>query len=182
MYDLPPPLLTIPVLKTQNEQDHCGRASARDTARRQRALDEVILRGQENPEAAEDRHLAREAEQIRRSFAPVPSLPDSQNLPSENLERERASRSRHTSPHAPPSSPNRSQHMHRPRSHGHATVHRYHYLDSPPKSSRPPSDIIRERGREVIERERARAADNYRLSAIADDTRSNGNRSVARLQ
>lgn len=43
------------------------------------------------------------------------------------------------------------------------TIHQTHYPDNPPvvdsdKSSGRPSDLIRERGREIIERERIRAA------------------------
>ena len=93
--------------------------------------------------------------------------------------------SRHTSPPAPPRLPrpapattgtrfasasplptsSRSSLRRSGTTHGRATIHHYHYPDSPPvvtsssnNSSRRPSDSIRERGREVIERERVRAA------------------------
>lgn len=67
------------------------------------------------------------------------------------------------------SSPNRP---HRHHNYGYFTVHQYHYPDLPPKSSRRPSDSIRERGREVIERERARAAAEDQQFAVADDAKS----------
>ncbi|KAM0710559.1 hypothetical protein Q7P35_002230 [Cladosporium inversicolor] len=95
--------------------------------------------------------------------------------------------SRHTSPPAPPSYPRPTQtrtrfaslspfsavSTHRHRNYGHATVHQYHYSDSPAvpaSSSRRPSDSIRDRGREVIERERAKAANEDSLQNRASAT------------
>lgn len=65
MYGLPPPLPTKPASRNQNEQDHRGRESVRETARRQRALDEAILRRREDLETAEIKQLDREAELAR---------------------------------------------------------------------------------------------------------------------
>ena len=53
------------------------------------------------------------------------------------------------------SSPLSAHTTHRHRDYGHVTVHQYQYPDVP---ARRPSDSVRERGHEVIERERARAA------------------------
>ena len=163
----------------RNDQEHAAREAARESARRQRALDEAILRRQEDLEAAEDRSLDREAERARyrRSFDPLHRLPDTLHPPRSTTDSEHSSWSRHTSPPAPPSHPRPAQtrtrfasssplsagSTHRHRNYGHATVHQYHYPDSPAVSvpasgSRRPSDSIRERGREVIERERAKAA------------------------
>jgi len=168
VHDVNTPRNISPPLR--NDQEHAAREAARETARRQRALDEAILRRQEDLEAAENRSLDREAERARyrRSFQPPGSTTDSDH----------SSWSRHTSPPAPPSHPRPAQtrtrfasssplsagSTHRHRSYGHATVHQYHYPDTPAapavpaSSSRRPSDSIRDRGREVIERERAKAA------------------------
>lgn len=179
----------------QNDRDEPGRESARETARRQRALDEAILRRQEDLEAAENRALDREAERARwqRSSSRLHRLLKSQDLPSDPLDSEHNPYSRYTSPSVPPSSshpihartrfassdPLSSQTTHRHRNYGHATVHQYHYPDpAPSNGNRPsidrrPSDSIRDRGREVIERERAKVAAERRQSDNADNTRSN---------
>jgi hypothetical protein len=174
----------------RTDQEYAARESARETARRQRALDEAIRRRQEDLEVAENASLDREAEraQYRRSFDPLHRLPDTLHPPRSTVDSEHSSWSRHTSPPAPPSHPRPtptrtrfasssplSAHTIRShRSYGHATVHQYHYPDSPAaSSSRRPSDSIRERGREVIERERAKAATEdsayNRASAAADE-------------
>lgn len=176
----------------RNDQEYVARESARETARRQRALDEAILRRQEELEAAENRSLDREAEraQYRRSFDPLHRLPDTLHPPRSTTDSEHSSWSRHTSPPTPPSHPRPAQtrtrfasssplsagSTHRHRSYGTATVHQYHYPDSPAapvpaSSSRRPSDSIRDRGREVIERERAKAAaeDLNRASVAAEE-------------
>ena len=189
LYNLPPSLSTIPASRNQNDRDDPGREYARKVARRQEALDEAILRRQEELDAAANKQVEHEAERgrHRRSFDPPHGLPDSLHPPRVYLESEHTPRSRHTSPPAPPSSdrpmqtrirfvsssPSRSQHRRRPRHYGNATVHQYDRPDSPPRFSRQPSDSIRERGREVIERERARAAAEDRRSDNADNTRSN---------
>lgn len=172
----------------RNDQEHAAREAARESARRQRALDEAILRRQEDLEAAEDRSLDREAERARyrRSFDPLHRLPDTLHPPRSTTDSEHSSWSRHTSPPAPPSHPRPAQtrtrfasssplsagSTHRHPNYGHATVHQYHYPDSPAVSvsasgSRRPSDSIRERGREVIERERAKAANEDSLQTRA---------------
>ena len=147
----------------------------REAARRRRFLDEYISRRDEELEAAEDLQLGREAERVRnlRSFSPLHGLPNSHVQPIPSLENERRPGSRHTSPPVPPrlgrpvqtrapsasSPPPLAAHTtHRHRSYGPATVHEYRYPDSSAASSRRPSDSIRERGREVIARERAKAA------------------------
>jgi hypothetical protein len=195
-----------------NDLEYIARESAREVARRQRALDEAILRRQEDLEAAETRQLDRESERARysrhseplhrlpvshdiprrdinnehvfgqldreseraryrRSFDPLHRLPDSHDIPRRDMDNEHVSRSRHASPPARPSpnrpiqtrarfassSPLAGHTTHRYRSYGHATVHQYHYPDVPATRSRRLSDSIRERGREVIERERAKA-------------------------
>lgn len=162
---------------TRNDQEYVAREAARETARRQRALDEAIRRRQEELEAAEDRLLDREAERARyrRSFDPLHRLPETSRPPRSTTDSDQSSWSRHTSPPAPPSHPRPAQtrtrfasssplsagSSRRHRSYGQATIHQYHYPDNPAvpaSSSRRASDAIRERGREVIERERAKAA------------------------
>jgi len=161
----------------RDDQEYGAREAARETARRQRAVDEAIRRRQEDLEAAENRSLDREAERARyrRSFDPLHRLPDTLQPPRSTTDSDHSSWSRHTSPPAPPSHPRPVQtrtrfasssplsagSTHRHRSYGQATVHHYHYPDTPAvpaNDSRRPSDSIRERGREVIERERAKAA------------------------
>ncbi|GAB7328728.1 hypothetical protein MBLNU13_g00640t3 [Cladosporium sp. NU13] len=152
-----------------------SRESAREAGRRQRALDVAIVRHQEILEAAENLSLYRASERprYRRSFDPLHRLPDSY-LPSHSLDNERTPWSRHTSPPAHPrhgrpvptrtrfasSSPLTENTRHVHRSYGHASVHQYHYPDASAASSRRPSDRIRERGREVIEREPKAAMEN----------------------
>lgn len=211
VYDLPPPLQSLPVLMNQNDRDYRERQAACGAARRQRALDEAILRRREDLEGAEHRTLDCEAERARyrRSLDPLHKLPDSLHPARDDLDSEHNPTSRRISPPAPPSrnrpmqtsarfassseepappssnrpmqtrtrfassSPDRSSHRHRLRHHGNATIHQYDRPDSPPRFSRQQSDSIRERGREVIERERARAAAEDRRSDNADNTRSN---------
>lgn len=172
----------------RDDQEHTARESAREAARKQKALDEAILRRQEDLEAAENRQLDREAEraQYRRSFDPLHRLPDTLHPPRSSLDSESTTWSRHTSPPAPPShprpvqtrtrfassSPLSSGSTHRHRNYGSATVHHYHYPDSSTASSRRPSDSIRERGREVIQRERAKVAAEDRYTAMDDDVRA----------
>jgi len=155
----------------RNDREYPERESAREAARRQRALDEAILRRQEDAEAAENILLDREAAraQFRRSLDPSHRLPDTIHAPRSSVDSEHSSRSTHTTPSAPPShqrpvpirtrfassSPLSAHTTHRHRDYGHVTVHQYQYSDVP---ARRPSDSVRERGREVIERERARAA------------------------
>lgn len=169
----------------RDDPEYRARESAREAARQQRASDEAILRRQEDLEAAENRLLDREAEraQYQRSFDPLHRLPDTLHPPRGSIDSERTSWSRHTSPPAPPShprpvqtrtrfassSPLSAHTTHRHRNYGHATVHQYHYPDASAATTRRPSDAIRERGREVIERERARAA-------AEDDARAGGQR------
>jgi hypothetical protein len=155
----------------QNDQEYAARQAARESARR----NDAMRRRQEDLEAAENASLDREAEraQYRLSFDPLHRLGETLHPPRSTVDSEHSSWSRHTSPPAPPSHPRPMQTRtrfasssplsahttHRHRSYGHATVHHYHYPDSPASTStRRPSDAIRERGREVIERERARAA------------------------
>jgi hypothetical protein len=159
------------------------RSEAESNRRRQ----EDFENRQRDLEAAENRQLDLEAERARnRLFVDPPVQQPQRRLPEsffsyrESLaDDEPASWSRHTSPSAPPRVPrptpatrfasasplptsSRSS-----RTYGRTVVHQYHYPDSPPvvvsnttstTSSRRPSDSIRERGREVIERERTRAA------------------------
>jgi hypothetical protein len=174
-HDVNTPRTTSP--PPRNDQEYVAREAARETARRQRALDEAIRRRQEELEAAENRSLDREAERARyrRSFDPLHRLPETSRPPRSTTDSDHSSWSRHTSPPAPPSHPRPAQtrtrfasssplsagSSHRHRSYGQATIHHYHYPDNPavPASgSRRTSDAIRERGREVIERERAKAA------------------------
>jgi hypothetical protein len=168
----------------RNDREYADREAAREASRRQKALDEAILRRQEDLEALENQQLDREAEraQVRRSFDPLHRLPDTLYPPRTPQE---GSWSRNTSPptlpsHSRPaqtrtrfasSSPLSPHTTHRHRNYGHTVVHQYHYPDPPApapaaSSSRRPSDSIRERGREVIERERARAA---AAAAAAED-------------
>ncbi|TLD08053.1 hypothetical protein E2P81_ATG10540 [Venturia nashicola] len=169
----------------REDSEYATRQAARETARRQKALDEAILRRQEELEDAENRQLDREAEraQYRRTFDPLRKLPETLHPSRDNTDSEHSTWSRHTSPPAPPSrprpvqtrtrfassSPLASHSTHRHRSYGHATVHQYHYPDPPvaAEPSRRPSDSIRDRGREVIERERAKAAAEDRMDAAA---------------
>jgi hypothetical protein len=169
----------------RNDREYADREAAREASRRQKALDEAILRRQEDLEALENQQLDREAEraQVRRSFDPLHRLPDTLYPPRTPQE---GSWSRNTSPptlpsHSRPaqtrtrfasSSPLSPHTTHRHRNYGHTVVHQYHYPDPPApapaaSSSRRPSDSIRERGREVIERERARAA--AAAAAAAED-------------
>lgn len=158
----------------RDNREYAAREAARETARRQRASDEATLRRQEDLEATENRSLDREAERARyrRSFT------ETLHPPRSTTDSEHSSWSRHTSPPAPPSHPRPAQtrtrfasssplsagSSHRHRNYGPATVHQYHYPDSPAVpaapagGSRRPSDAIRDRGREVIERERAKVA------------------------
>lgn len=174
----------------RDDTEYRARESAREAARQQRASEEAILRRQEDLEAAENRLLDREAEraQYQRSFDPLHRLPDTLHPPRGSIDSERTSWSRHTSPPAPPShprpvqtrtrfassSPLSAHTTHRHRNYGHATVHQYHYPDPSAATSRRPSDAIRDRGREVIERERAKAAAEDRQTAAENDTRAGG--------
>lgn len=172
---------------SRDDQEYVAREAARETARRQRALDEALRRRQEELEAAEDASLDREAERARyrRSFDPM----QTSRPPRSTTDSDHSSWSRHTSPPAPPSHPRPAQtrtrfasssplsagSSHRHRSYGTATIHQYHYPDNPtvPASgTRRTSDAIRERGREVIERERAKAANEdsqNRATAAAEE-------------
>jgi hypothetical protein len=175
-----------------NDREYADREAARETARRQKALDEAILRRQEDLEALENAQLDREAKraQDRRSLDPLNRLPDTLYPPRTPQE---GSWSRNTSPptlpsHSRPtqtrtrfasSSPLSPHTTHSRRNYGHTIVHQYHYPDTPTASSRRPSDSIRERGREVIERERARAAaaaaaaeDHYPAAAADENARA----------
>lgn len=71
-----PGLSHLPSLRYDRE--YSARESAREAARRHEALDEEILRRQEEIEAAENLQLDREAEraQYRRSFDPLGRFPD----------------------------------------------------------------------------------------------------------
>lgn len=183
-----------PVKPEREDKEYAAREFSRETLRRQKAEAEATRRRQEDLEAAENRQLNIEAQQARNRrplFADPPVQP--RRMP-ENLfshrdsfvDDEPSTWSRHTSPPAPPRLPrptpnggtryasasplptsSRSS-FHRSGTYGRATVHQYHYPDSPPvvvtstvnstTSSRRPSDSIRDRGREVIERERTREA------------------------
>jgi len=162
----------------RDDQEHVARGNAREAARRQRALDDAILRRQEDAEAAENAALDREAERARYRqplFDPLHRFPVTLQPPRSTTDSDHSSWSRHTSPPAPPSHPRPAQtrtrfasssplsagSTHRHRNYGHATVHQYHYPDTPAtpaSTSRRLSDAIRDRAHEVIERERARAA------------------------
>jgi hypothetical protein len=167
-----PPRNPSPIRTTDRE--YAVREAAREASRHQKAIDEAILRRQEDLEALENAQLDREAERarLRRSFDPLDRLPDTLYPPRTTQE---GSWSRNTSPptlpsHSRPtqtrtrfasSSPLSPHTTHSRRNYGSTIVHQYHYPDPTPaasSSSRRPSDSIRDRGREVIERERARAA------------------------
>ena len=141
---------------------------------------------QRDLEAAENRQLDLEAERARKRLLVDPPVQQPHRLPESPfshrnsfVDDEPASWSRHTSPSAPPRVPRPTPatrfasasplptSARSSRTYGRTVVHQYHYPDSPPvvvsnsnsnTSSRRPSDSIRERGREVIERERTRAA------------------------
>ena len=163
------------------DEEYLARESAREASRRQRTLDEAIIRRQQDLEAAENRQLDREAERARyrRSFDPLHRLPIHVDIPDDTLESDHTSWSRHTDPPAPPKRPYATQTKtrfassdptHRHRNHAQLTVHEYHYPDSSP-----PSDSIRERGRKVIESERARVAAEDHQFAVADGMKSDQN-------
>ena len=178
----------------REDKEYAAREFSRETLRRQRSEAEAIRRRQEDLEAAEHKQLDLEAERARNRrtlFVDPPVQP--RRMPDTLFPNHRdgfladdepPTWSRHTSPSAPPriprstpnggtryasASPLPTSSLRRSGTYGRATVHQYHYPDSPPvvvsssnitstTSSRRPSDSIRERGREVIERERLRAA------------------------
>jgi len=172
------------IIPDREDKEHAARELARETARRQKAEAEANLRRQEELEAAEDKQLDLEAERARNRrplfVDPPRRVPESLFSHHDSLDDDDSTWSRHTSPPAPPRLPrpapaagarfasasplptSRSSLRHSG-THRRTTVHHYHYPDSPTLSnsnnnSRRPSDSIRERGREVIERERVRAA------------------------
>lgn len=151
--------------------------AAREASRERKADEEATLRRMEAMEAAENRQLDLEAQRAANRRDPSYRMPESFYSHRTSLDSEPAPWSRHSSPPAPPrlprpvhtgarfaSSSPRPTHTTSVRRGSRATVHHYHYPDSPPATpSRRPSDSLRDRGREVIERERARAAaENFR--------------------
>jgi hypothetical protein len=198
--DLPRDLPIRDFVKPEREdKEYASREFSRETLRRQQAEAEAIRRRQEDLEAAEHKQLDLEAERARHRRPLLVDPPMQPRRMPETLfphhrdgflaDDEPSSWSRHTSPPAPPRLPrptanggtryasasplptsSRSS-LRRSATYGRATIHQYHYPDSPPvvvsstsnnitstNSSRRPSDSIRDRGREVIERERTRAA------------------------
>jgi hypothetical protein len=183
----------------REDKEYASREFSRETLRRQQAEAEAIRRRQEDLEAAEHKQLDLEAERARNRrplFVDPPVQP--RRMPETLFPNHRdgfladdepSSWSRHTSAPAPPRLPRATPNggtryasasplptssrssLRRSATYGRATVHQYHYPDSPPvvvsssnnittsnNSSRRPSDSIRDRGREIIERERLRAA------------------------
>jgi hypothetical protein len=164
------PTQTFPP-KIPEDEAYVDRETARETARRQKALDEAILRRQEDLEALEKAQLDREADRARyqNSFDPLQKMPDSRYPLPSKIDSSWTRRSDLSAPPSRPppvrigtrfasSSPFSPHGTHRRRQYGHTILHQYVYPDSPTSTSRRPSDSIRERGREVIERERAIAA------------------------
>lgn len=166
----------------RSDKEHAAREAAREASRQQKADEEATLRHMEAMEAAENRQLDLEAERAASRRDPSRRMPEPFYSHRTSLDSDRAPWSRHSSPPAPPrlprpvhtgarfaSSSPRPTHTTSVRRGSRATVHQYHYPDSPTAmTSRRPSDSLRDRGREVIERERARAAaENFR-SALDD--------------
>jgi hypothetical protein len=153
------------------DKSYADREAAREAARRQRALDEAIIRREEDTESLENAQLDRETDQYRRSVDPLHRLPDTLYPPRSTVD---GSWLRDTRPPFSPSHPNArtprtrtrfassppppSRDTERQRGSGDEVTHQYHYPDNLAAASRDTSESIRKRGREVIERGRARAA------------------------
>jgi hypothetical protein len=161
-YDLP---IRDFVRPDAEDKEYAARKFSRETLRRQQAEAEATRRRQKDLEAAENRQLDLEAERAR-NRRQMPTMFDG------FVDDESSSWSRRTGPPAPPGTRSNSasrlpassrSSLRRSGSYGRATVYQYHYPDSPlviksDDIERRPSELIRDRGREVIERERARAA------------------------
>jgi hypothetical protein len=169
-------------LEREDGEYDAARELARETARRRQAEAEATRHRQEDIEnrqrdleleAAEEIQLDLEAERARYRHRPPFSSVDEPVQPRRMPEtlfprrnslgdNEFSSGNIRTYQPAPPATP-RLRPINVRTTHGRTIVRQYHYPDDPPvmdrnDSSRRPSDSIRERGREIIERERTRAA------------------------